>query len=79
MVIEIKLLKSKKETDEGFPLAVQISHQNNRKTKNIAFCKESHFIKDGKTISDKHPDYDILAPIYYGNKDQGAKIDFERL
>jgi hypothetical protein len=63
MKIEIKLVTSRKETAEGFPLVVEIAHQNKRKAKTITFCKENHFIKDGKTISEKHPDYDILAPI----------------
>lgn len=74
MVIEIKLFKSKNETAEGFPLVVQISHQNKRKTKTIAFCKENHFIQDGKTISEKHPDYDILAPILMEIKIRARKL-----
>jgi len=74
MVIEIKLFKTKNETAEGFPLVVQISHQNKRKTKTIAFCKENHFIKDGKTISEKHPDYDILAPILMEIKIRARKL-----
>ncbi|WP_281321985.1 tyrosine-type recombinase/integrase [Flavobacterium aestivum] len=74
MVIEIKLLTAKKETPEGFPLAVQIAHQNKRKTKNIAFCKEKHFIQDGKTISEKHPDYDVLAPILMELKIRARKL-----
>jgi len=74
MVIEIKLLKSKKETPEGFSLVVQIAHQNKRKTKTIAFCKEEHFIIDGKTISDKHPDYDVLAPILMELKIRARKL-----
>jgi len=40
MVIEIKLFNSKNETAEGYPLVVQISHQNKSKSKTIAFCKE---------------------------------------
>ena len=63
MKIEIKLITSRKETAEGFPLVVEISHQNKRKSKTLASCLQKHFIQDGKTISAKHPDYDVLAPI----------------
>lgn len=68
MTIELKLFSSEKETPEGFPLALMIRHQNNRKRKNLAFCKESHFIQNGNTISEKHPDYDILAPNIDSNR-----------
>jgi hypothetical protein len=61
-------------TAEGFPLAVSINHQSKRKRKNIAFCHEKHFIQDGKTISEKHPDYDILAPILMNIKIKARKI-----
>jgi hypothetical protein len=63
MKIEVKLITTRSEKVEGFPLIVEISHRNIRKTKTIAFCHEKHFIVDGATISEKHPDYDILAPI----------------
>jgi integrase len=74
MKIEIKLITSRKETAEGFPLVVEIAHQNKRKSKTIAFCKENHFIQDGKTISEKHPDYDILAPILMELKIRARKL-----
>jgi integrase len=74
MKIEIKLVTSRKETAEGFPLVVEIAHQNKRKAKTITFCKENHFIKDGKTISDKHPDYDVLAPILMEIKIRARKL-----
>jgi integrase len=74
MKIEIKLITSRPETPEGFPLVVEIAHQNKRKTKTIAFCKENHFLKDGKTISEKHPDYDVLAPILMEIKIRARKL-----
>ncbi len=74
MVIEVKLLKSKNETSEGFPLVVKVSHKDKRKQKVIAFCKENHFIADGKTISSKHPDFDILAPIIMELKIRARKL-----
>lgn len=74
MKIEIKLLTSKKETTEGFPLVVEISHQNKRKQKTLCFCKETHFIQDGKTISSKHPDYDVMAPILMNLKIKARKL-----
>lgn len=74
MKIEIKLILSRKETSEGFPLVVEISHQNKRKSKTLTFCKASHFIAEGKTISDKHPDYDVLAPIIMELKIKARKL-----
>jgi len=62
MKIEIKLIASRKETVEGFPLVIEIAHQNKRKQKTICFCKENHFVAANKMINEKHPDYDILAP-----------------
>jgi len=67
-------MKSRKETTEGYPLLVEIAHQNKRKTKTLGMCKEKHFIVDGKTISEKHPDYDILAPILMNIKIKARKI-----
>lgn len=62
MKIEFKLLKSRKETAEGFPLVVEIAHQNKRKQKLICFCKSNHFADASKMVTEKHPDYDVLAP-----------------
>jgi hypothetical protein len=76
MKIEIKLVSSRKENSEGFPLVLEISHRNKRKSKTIAFCKANHFIADGKTISSKHPDYDILAPIIMELKIRARKLIF---
>ena len=77
MTIEIKLFANEKETADGFPLAVLITHKRNRKRKNIGFCKFHHFIQDGKTISSKHPDYDILAPIIMEIKIRAKKIIYK--
>lgn len=74
MKIEIKLITSRKETAEGFPLVVEISHQNKRKSKTLASCLQKHFIQDGKTISAKHPDYDVLAPILMNIKIKARKL-----
>ncbi|SHG28616.1 tyrosine-type recombinase/integrase [Flavobacterium johnsoniae] len=74
MKIEIKLLTSKKETAEGYPLVVEISHQNKRKQKTLCFCKEAHFLRDGKTVSSKHPDYDVIAPILMDLKIKAKKL-----
>lgn len=74
MKIEIKLVTSRKESTEGYPLIVEIAHQNKRKTKTLAFCSEKHFIQDGNTISQKHPDYDILAPLLMSIKLKARKI-----
>lgn len=77
MTIDIKLFDNEPETAEGFPLAVQISHRGKRKRKNIGFCKYHHFIRDGKTISSKHPDYDLLAPIIMEIKIRAKKIVYK--
>jgi len=74
MKIEIKLITTRKETSEGFPVVLEISHQNKRKSKHICFCKDKHFIQDGKNISEKHPDYDILMPILMDLKLRSRKL-----
>ena len=74
MKIEIKLMRSRKLTTEGFPLVVEIAHQKNRKSKTIAFCQENHFSETAKTISSKHPDYDILAPMIMEIKIRARKL-----
>jgi len=74
MKIEIKINKYEKETPDGFPLVVQISHQNKRKAKTLAFCLEKHFNQDNKMINEKHPDYDVLAPILMSIKLKARKL-----
>jgi len=74
MKIEIKLITTRKETSEGFPVVLEISHQNKRKSKHICFCKDKHFIQDGKNISEKHPDYDLLMPILMDLKLRARKL-----
>ena len=74
MKIEIRLNTQKKQTAEGFPLVIYISNKGKRKEKTICFCQESHFVADGKTISSKHPDYDVLAPIIMELKIRAKKI-----
>jgi hypothetical protein len=37
-------------------------------------CHEKHFIVDGSTISEKHPDYDVLAPILMNLKLKARKL-----
>lgn len=74
MKIEIKLITTRKETSEGYPVVMEISHQNKRKSKHICFCKDKHFIQDGKNISEKHPDYDLLMPILMDLKLRARKV-----
>lgn len=62
MKIELKLLRAKKETAEGYPLVFEASHQGRRKQKKVGFAKDNHFSETAKMISVKHPDYDVLAP-----------------
>ena len=72
--IEIKFITSRKESFEGFSLIMEIEHQNKRKSKTFAFCAVNHFIQDGKTISSRHPDYDVLAPIIMELKIRARKL-----
>lgn len=74
MKIEIKLMRSRKLTTEGFPLVVEIAHQKNRKSKQLLSAQENHFSETAKTISSKHPDYDIFGANDYGNQNQSAQI-----
>jgi hypothetical protein len=59
-------------------LIIEISHRNIRKTKTIAFVMKSIIIVDGSTISEKHPDYDVLAPILM-NLTESSQTDFAKL
>lgn len=74
MKIEFKLLKAKKITPEGFPMVFEISHKGVRKQKTIGFSKVEHFIEDHKTISAKHPDFEILFPLLNDYKLAARKI-----
>ncbi len=74
MKIELKLIKSKKESEAGFPLAFEFSHQNKRKRKNIGYSKQEHFIDDHKTISAKHPDFSVLFSLINDYKVEARKI-----
>lgn len=74
MKIEIKLIKSVKETAEGFPLVVSFSHRMERKQKLICYCKENHFSDSAKMITSKHPEYDLLVPILMEYKLKAKKI-----
>jgi hypothetical protein len=44
---------------------------------NDSFCHEKHFIVDGSTISEKHPDYDVLAPDEF--EAESSQTDFAKL
>lgn len=74
MKIELKLLRAKPETSEGFPLVIEISHLGKRRQKNIGYCKNTHFVEENKLISPKHPDYDILMPILMDYKVRAREI-----
>lgn len=74
MTINLKLQRAKKEYPEGFALVFEISHQDKKKIKTIGYCKDEHFLEDGKMISSKHPDYDVLAPIIMDLKIKAKKI-----
>jgi len=76
--IEIKLITARKETTEGFPLVIEIAHQNKRKSKHICFCKENHFVAANKMVAEKHPDYDVLAPKIMELKIRARKLILER-
>jgi hypothetical protein len=74
MKIEIKLIRSVKETAEGFPLVVSFSHRMERKQKLICYCKDSHFSESAKMITSKHPEYDLLVPILMDYKLKAKRI-----
>lgn len=74
MKIELKLLKAKKLTPEGYPLVFEFSHKGKRKQKTIGHSKIEHFIEDHKTISGKHPDFNVLFPLINEWKTNARKI-----
>lgn len=79
MTIELKLLSSKKETPDGFPLVFEISHKNVRRQISVGFCFPEHFLKDEKSISRHHPHYDILFPIISEQKAKAKKIVLSKI
>lgn len=79
MKIEIKLHTYKKETSEGFPLVIEITHQGKRKEKKLCYCKKNQFNEQDKMISSKHPDYDIMAPILMDLKIRARKIMLSKI
>jgi hypothetical protein len=54
-------------------LIIEISHRNIRKKKTIAFAMKSILLLM-VTISEKHPDYDVLAPILMNLKLKARKL-----
>lgn len=74
MKIDFKLLANGKEYADGFPMVFSFSHQGKRKQKIIGFSKKEHFIEDHKTISAKHPDFNVLFPIINDYKILARKI-----
>ena len=79
MKIEISLRTREVKTDLGYPLAVVVSHQGKRKRKILGYCQEHHFLASEKTISSKHPDYDVFAPMLMNLKIKARKIIMQRL
>lgn len=77
MKIEFKLITTREENPEGFPLVIEIAHQNKRKQKTICLCKINHFVAANKMISEKHPDYDIVAPKIMEIKLRARKLILE--
>lgn len=61
MKISVRLLTSKKPTDDGYPIVVRASHKDVKVQKNIGWAFPQHFSNDAQMITDRHPDYDILA------------------
>jgi integrase len=50
------------EPNRNSVLYLKIAHKNARRQKDIWECSKKHFNLETEMITDKHPDYDILAP-----------------
>lgn len=74
MKIEIRLQLNEKQTADGYPLAIIISHLGKRKRKNICYCKEKYFHEAAKMISEKHPDFEFYAQIIIDLKIRAKQI-----
>lgn len=74
MKIQITLLVYKKISDYGYPLVIEISHKGKRKRHKICDCHLHHFYANAKMISEKHPDYETLAPIIMDLKVKARKL-----
>lgn len=74
MTIKFKLLVFEPVTKFGHPLNLVISHQGVKKTKKIGFSFVSHWLDEEQTVSVKHPDHDLLAPMIANLKNKARKI-----
>jgi len=74
MKIEIRLMTLEKKIADSYPLAIIISHLGKRKRKNICYCKENYFHEAAKMVSEKHPDFDLLASIIMNLKLRARQI-----
>jgi hypothetical protein len=74
MKIDFKILKTKKETAEGFMVVLEVAHQNKRKQKTICHCHLDHWDKKRKLIDPDHPDFDLLLPIIMDLKIKAKKM-----
>lgn len=79
MKIELKLLKSRELKPEGYPLVFEFSHKGKRKQKRIGFSQIEHFVEDHKTISGKHPEFNILFPLINDYKLEARRVVLSRI
>lgn len=79
MEINLKILKSKIPNDDGYPIIFEISHQNKRRQIEMGRCQLDHFLPDEKSISRRHPHFDILEPIIKEFKLKAKKIVLSKI
>lgn len=74
MTIKFKLLVFEPLTKLGHPLNLVISHKGIKKQKKIGFAQLGHWLDEEQTVSVKHPDHDVLAPMIADLKNRARKI-----
>jgi hypothetical protein len=61
MTITFRLITYGPEKANGFPLVIKLTHKGKQLQHKIAYCSKKHWIAQNEMISDKHPEYEILA------------------
>jgi hypothetical protein len=77
MTVEFRLNTRKKETDDGFPLVLEVSHRGKRIQKRVAFAKVHEFSIDAGLITPKHPDYGFLMAYMVDIKLRARRLVYE--
>lgn len=75
MKISIALLDKEPLLADGYPLVIRATHRAKMVKRVLARCLPQHYSADAQTVTHRHPDYDILAPLIMDLKLRARKIE----